>query len=225
MLLTIDRVLQLLSEGKTIDKISQMATCDDADVVSVIEEARELLNKHEKNASRKKIILKKKTSSEPKNAQSDEDDRKAREILSGAELSVIPVNASLVIYAGAESLGNPGNAGIGIVIVDSNDRQIGKVSDYIGVTTKLTADFMAVIRALKMASYFQVKDVRIRTDSEVLVKQVNGTMKMNNANLLRYYDKLKKLLAENSTAKIEYIAEHHNDKARFFALKGCEKGK
>lgn len=225
MILTIDRVLQLLSEGKTIDKISQMASCDDSDVVAVIEDARELLRKHEKNASRKKIILKKKASSEINIARSEEEDREVREILSGAELSVIPVNSSLVIYAGAESKGNPGNAGIGIVVFDSSDRQIGKVSDYIGVTTKLTADFMAVIRALKMAAYFQARDVKIRTDSEVLVKQVNGSMKMNNPNLLRYHEKLMMLLARNNNVKIEYIAEHHNDKARFFALKGCEKGK
>lgn len=225
MLLTIDRVLQLLSEGKTIDKISQMASCNDEDVAAVIEEARELLKKHEKNASRKKIILKKKIISETASGISEEEDKEVREILSGAELSVIPVNASLVIYTGAESKGNPGNAGIGIVILDSSDRQIGKVSAYVGVTSKLTADFLAVIRALKMAAYFQAKEVKIRTDSEVLVKQVNGAMKINNPNLLRYHEKLMQLLSANSTAKIEYIAEHHNDKARFFALKGCEKVK
>jgi len=225
MLLTIDRVLQLLSEGKTIDKISQMASCNDEDVVAVIDEARELLKKHEKNASRKKVILKKKAPSETADKGSQEEDREIREILSGAELSVIPVNASLVIYAGAESKGNPGSSGIGIVILDNNDRQIGKVSSYVGITTKLTADFLAVIRALKMALYFQAKEVKIRTDSEVLVKQVNGNMKITNPNLLRYYEKLMQLLSGNSSVRIEYIAEHHNDKARFFALKGCEKGR
>ena len=171
------------------------------------------------------IILKKKIISETASGISEEEDKEVREILSGAELSVIPVNASLVIYTGAESKGNPGNAGIGIVILDSSDRQIGKVSAYVGVTSKLTADFLAVIRALKMAAYFQAKEVKIRTDSEVLVKQVNGAMKINNPNLLRYHEKLMQLLSANSTAKIEYIAEHHNDKARFFALKGCEKVK
>jgi len=60
MLLSIDRVLQLLTEGKSVDKISELAKCDEKDVLVVIGEARNLLNKYEKPIARKKIILKKK---------------------------------------------------------------------------------------------------------------------------------------------------------------------
>lgn len=225
MILTIDRVLQLLSEGKTIDKISDLASCGESDVIAVIDDARKLLLKHEKISSRKKIIIRKKPDSVPVPAQSYEDEKKARELLSGAELSVIPINASLVIYAGAVSAGNPGNAGIGIVILDSNDRQIGKVSDFIGARTKVTAAYMAVIRALQLAEYFQAKDVKIRTDAEILVKHIDGTVQITNKNLLRYYENLMDLLSRNIEAKIEYIPEHQNDKAKFFAQQGSEKGK
>jgi len=225
MILTIDRVLQLLSEGKTIDKISQLASCDESDVTAIIEEARKLLNRHEKNASKKKIIIKKKigTSSFPE--QSFEEDKIARELLSGAELSVIPVNASLVIYTGGESAGNPGNAGIGIIILDSSNRQIGKISDFIGIRTKLAAEYMAVIRSIKLASFFQAKDIKIRTDSEIIIKHIAGTIKINNKNILKYHDELLQLLKNNTYIKIEYIPGHQNDKARFFALKGSEKVK
>lgn len=225
MILTIDRVLQLLSEGKTIDKISDLASCEESDVITVIDDARKLLLKHEKTSLKKKIIIRKKPVSTSSTDQSYEDEKKARELLSGAELSVIPIDASLVIYVGGESAGNPGNAGIGIVIFDSSDRQIGKVSDFIGIRTKLTADYMAAIRALQMAEYFQAKDVKIRTDSEILVKHIDGIVQISNKNLLRYYENLMDLLSKKMTAKIEYIPKHLNDKAKFFALQGSEKGK
>ena len=59
MLLSIDRVLQLVSEGKTIEKIAELAECNSADVVNLIEDARELINRHEKASGRKKVIIKK----------------------------------------------------------------------------------------------------------------------------------------------------------------------
>ncbi len=225
MILTIDRVLQLLSEGKTIDKISDLASCKESDVVAIIDDARKLLLKHERISSRKKIIIRKKPDFVPLSAQSEKDEKMVRELLSGAELSVIPINASLVFYVGAESSGNTGNSGIGIVILDSNDRQIGKVSDFIGKRTKLTAVYMAVIRAIQMAEYFQVKDVKIRTDSEILIKHIDGTVQITNKNILRYYENLMNLLSKNKEVKIEYIPEHQNDKAKFFALQGSDKGK
>ncbi len=225
MILTIDRVLQLLSEGKTIDKISDLASCEESDVVAIIDDARKLLLKHEKISSRKKIIIRKKPDSAPLPSQSYEDEKMVRELLSGAELSVIPINASLIFYVGAESSGSPGNSGIGIVILDSNDRQIGKVSDFIGKRTKLTAVYMAVIRAIQMAEYFQVKDVKIRTDSDLLIKHINGSVQISNKNILRYYENLMSLLLKNKEVKIEYIPRHQNDKAKFFAIQGSDKGK
>ncbi len=225
MILTIDRVLQLLSEGKTIDKISDLASCEESDVVAIIDDARKLLLKHEKISSRKKIIIRKKPDSAPLPSQSYEDEKMVRELLSGAELSVIPINASLIFYVGAESSGSPGNSGIGIVILDSSDRQIGKVSDFIGKRTKLTAVYMAVIRAIQMAEYFQVKDVKIRTDSDLLIKHINGSVQISNKNILRYYENLMSLLLKNKEVKIEYIPRHQNDKAKFFAIQGSEKGK
>ena len=68
MLLSIDRILQLISEGKNIEKIAELAECDISEVVDIIQEARELLLKHEKAFAKRKIILKKRLSQEMKRA-------------------------------------------------------------------------------------------------------------------------------------------------------------
>ncbi len=118
MLLSIDRVLQLIAEGKGIEKIADMAKCEPDDVVSIIEEARQILRKYDKPHSRKKVIIKRAGM-----ANSEGDDEEMKEIFEGAELAAVPLESQLTIYTDGASKGNPGPAGIGIVIFDKEDRQ------------------------------------------------------------------------------------------------------
>ena len=60
MLLSIDRVLQLLAEGKSIEKIAELANVDSNDVLAIVEEARKIVNQFDKQKSKSKIIIKKK---------------------------------------------------------------------------------------------------------------------------------------------------------------------
>ena len=221
MLLSIDRLLQLISEGKNLEKIAEMANCEVNDVVNMINEARELLNKHEKAFSKRKIIIKKKT--EEGQNRSDYDDAYIRDILNGAELSAIPVNTPLIMYIGGDSTGNPGHSGIGIVIFDNQNRQIGKVSDYIGLRTCITAEFLALVRALKLAIYFQSSELKIRTDSEVIIRQLNGDNKSKNNDLKKFIDEINELSGKVKNFKLEQISKSQNDKADFLAKKGSEK--
>jgi len=62
MLLSIDRILQLLAEGKSIQKIAELSGTEFETVCKIIEEARKLLANHEGIKSRKKILIRKKGS-------------------------------------------------------------------------------------------------------------------------------------------------------------------
>jgi ribonuclease HI len=222
MLLSIDRVLQLIGEGKSIDRIAELAECDLSDVKTLIEEARELLIKHEKNFSRKKIIFKKKKT---ENIDQDTDIEKnyIKEILAGAELAAIPVNTPLTMYSGGISSGNPGHAGIGIVIFDNEDRQVGKVSDYIGQRTNITAEYTAFLRSLKLADYFQVSELKLRTDSEAIIRQLAPDFKTNNSEILKFIKEANSLIKKIKKFKIEHIPKNLNDKAIYLAKKAFEK--
>ncbi len=222
MLLSIDRVLQLVSEGKTIEKIAELAECDSADVVNLIEEARDLLAKHEKNISKRKVVLKKKTTVNTDN-NIISDQNYIKEILSGAELNAIPVNAQLTMNIAGISTGNPGHAGIGIVIFDQQDRQVGKVSEYIGKRTTFIAERFVLIRALKLAEYFQVSEIKIRTDSETLFRQLNSDFKTKDSEIKNFLSEVAPLIKKIDKFKLEYIAKSSNDKAVFLATKMSEK--
>lgn len=221
MLLSIDRLLQLVSEGKSLEKIAELADCEVTDVITLVNDARELLAKHEKALSKRKIIIKKKKDNQPTGQSND--DAYIREILNGAELSAIPVNTPIVMYIDGDSESDPGHAGIGIVIFDEQNRQIGKVSDYIGLRTNLAAEYLALIRALKLSIYFQASEVKIRTDSELIIRQYTGKSKERSADIQKFIDEVTSLAAKINNFKLEQITRSQNDKADFLAKKGSEK--
>jgi ribonuclease HI len=226
MLLTIDRVLQLLAEGKSAQKIAELSQAEASDIYKIIEEARKLLHNHENVKTKKKIIFKKKglpnfenTITNDSNGSEEVD---TEEIFEGAELSAVPLGSYLLIYTDGASSGNPGHSGIGIVINDKEDRMVGKVSCYIGINTNNFAEYTALIRALKIAIYFKTKDLKIRTDSELVVKQIKGVYKVTSDTIKPLYDQAVKLKKKLNSCRIEHIPRSLNDKADYLAKKAVE---
>jgi ribonuclease HI len=223
MLMSIDRVLKLIEEGKSLEKIAELANCQVEDVVGVIEEARTLINKYDKQVVRKKIILKK--NADHPDGEVDVEDTGGDEraaIFDGAELSTIPLGSSLTMYVDGASSGNPGPAGIGILIYDHDDRQVAKVSSYIGRRTNNYAEYSAVVRALKIAIYFKTKSLKIRTDSELVVKQINGEYKVKHEQIKKLYDQATRLIRSIDKCKIEHIPRAQNEKADYLAKKAVQ---
>jgi len=208
MILSIERVLKLLSEGKSAEKIAEMSAVSIEDVYSLIAEARNMVLGQDRERARKKVIIKKQALSDFKN-----------DIFDGAELVAVPVESSLVVYTDGASRGNPGPAGIGIVFLDSEDRQVGKVSHYIGVQTNNFAEYTAVIRAIKIALYFKTKHLKIRTDSELIVRQITGEYKVKNEGIKPLYDEVMKLKEGVMDFRIEHVTRSLNDKADYLAKK------
>jgi ribonuclease HI len=217
MLLSIDRVMQLIIEGKSIEKIAELAGCAADDVKHVLEECRQLLQKHEKILSKKKVIIKRQ-----RDNLSENDDDHIKDIFEGAELSAVPLGSSLTMYIDGASSGNPGPSGIGIVIHDSEDRQVGKVSARLGYATNNVAEYSALIRALKIAIYYETKRLRIRTDSQLIVKQIEGEYSVKNDTMLKLYNVAIELMKKIPNCKIEHVTRSLNDKADYLAKKATQ---
>lgn len=217
MLLNIDRVLQLLAEGKSVERIAELSQVRVEDVHSIIESARKLLLEHNKAQAKKKIIIRKVKEFPEEYPASPESDLDTAEIFTGAELTAVPLASSLTMYVDGASSGNPGPAGIGIVINDRDGRQVGKVSDYIGRKTNNAAEYAALIRALKIAIYFKTKELKIRTDSELAVKQIRGEYKVSNENIKPLYAEVIRLKKKINSCRIEHVTRNLNEKADYLA--------
>lgn len=229
MLLSIDRVLQLLAEGKNVQKIAEMSGTDVSEVSNIIEEARQIVDSYDKSRSRKKFIIRKKSTADDQSENMTEveaeNNMEMSEIFDGAELSAVPLGSSLVVYIDGASSGNPGPGGIGIVINDIDNRQVGKVSSFLGVCTNNFAEYTALIRALKIAIYFKTRSLKIRTDSELVVKQIKGEYKVNNENIKPLYEEAMKLKKKINSCKIEHVTRNLNDKADFLAKRAVSSEK
>jgi ribonuclease HI len=223
MILSIDRILQLLADRKSVEKIAELSDVDVENVCIIINEARELLNNTEKAKTRKKIILRRKEPAAGGEEDPAEDDINLNDdIFVGAELSTVPLASTLLVYTDGASSGNPGPAGIGIVINDKEDRTVGKVSFFIGNKTNNFAEYSAIIRALKIAIYYKTKDLKIRTDSELVVKQVKGEYKVSSPKIKPLYDEVIRLKRMINSCRIEHVTRSLNDKADYLAKKAVE---
>ncbi len=221
MLLSIDRVLQLLAEGKSLEKIAELSDVDVSEIQSVIEEARKIILEYDKQRAKSKIIVKKKSSI---TQDKDESERVSENIFDGLEvLSTIPTESVLTMYIDGASKGNPGHAGIGIVIYDGDDRLVGKVSAYIGKKTNNQAEYTALLRAIQLALYFKTKTLKIRSDSELVVRQLSGEYQVSNANIKKLYEKVMDLKKQIPNVKIEHVMRNFNEKADFLAKKAADK--
>ena len=211
MLLSIDRVLQLLTEGKEISKIAELSGSTEDDVITIIKEARELLLKHEKPIAKKKIIIK-------KQAQDREHDDEVVSLLIGAELSLIPVNSELIIYV-ASSVEKNGHAGIGLIILDKDNRQVGKISTYIGKIKEPFALFTGMLRAVKLAEYFKTVSLKIRIEPQLVYKQLMSEIKTDDKKAFETINTIwshKKLFKR---FKIENVSKSIIEKTLFLAKK------
>ena len=122
-------------------------------------------------------------------------------------------NMKLLIYTDGLSKGNPGIAAIGAVIKDERGKTIGTISQRIGVTTNNVAEYQALITALQKALKLGGKKIEIRSDSELMVKQLNGKYKIKSAALRPLYLEAAQLLGQFEKAIIKHIPRELNTEA------------
>lgn len=119
----------------------------------------------------------------------------------------------LTIYVDGASRGNPGDAGIGVLITTKDGRVLKEIGKYLGKTTNNVAEYQALITALKQAKSLAATTVKIFADSELMVKQINGEYKVKSAGLLPLYKEAKALLMEFNRYDIIHIYREKNIEA------------
>lgn len=108
------------------------------------------------------------------------------------------------------SKGNPGAAGIGVVIYNEDGEVIHEIGEYIGETTNNVAEYSALIRGLKEALKMGVRKIRVTTDSELLAKQIGGVYKVRAQHLAVYYYQVKDLFKKFEEARVAHVPRREN---------------
>lgn len=125
----------------------------------------------------------------------------------------------IMVYTDGGSRGNPGPSGIGVVIKNSKKQIIKKYSKDIGKRTNNEAEYEAVIFAMqKLKQLFgkeKVKnfDIEIRTDSELVIRQINGKYKIKEEKLFSLFIKIWNLKMDFSGISFQEIPRSQNKEA------------
>ena len=123
----------------------------------------------------------------------------------------------VIIFTDGASQGNPGPAAIGATIKDEQGRVITSISQGIGRATNNQAEYRAIIAALENAIKLGASHVDMRSDSELVVRQVNGQYRVKNASLKPLYQKVKKLQSQFARFSITHTPGRGNTEAHNLA--------
>lgn len=130
--------------------------------------------------------------------------------------------SELIIHTDGASRGNPGKAGIGVAIFNKDYHLIEEVCKFVGESTNNVAEYHAMILAAQKAIVYHAKKVIFKTDSELLVRQLNGEYRVKSPNILPLYNDLMKLLSKIPTWKIQHVRREENVIADALANRGID---
>jgi len=119
----------------------------------------------------------------------------------------------LIIYTDGASLGNPGLAAIGAIVKDEQGRMLTSISRRIGQATNNQAEYRAIIAALEEATQLGAEEVDIKSDSELVVKQISGRYRVKKATLRPLYQKVAQLIGSLASFTITHIPREQNTEA------------
>jgi ribonuclease HI len=116
---------------------------------------------------------------------------------------------SLDIYIDGASKGNPGHAGIGVIICQGQE-VIANIAKYIGTATNNVAEYTALIYALQEALILKAGRLTVYSDSQLLCRQLNRQYKVKNANIIGLFAQALHLLTAFDSTSITYIPREEN---------------
>lgn len=122
------------------------------------------------------------------------------------------------VYTDGAARGNPGPAAIGYSIYDADGRVIDKDSKAIGVRTNNQAEYEAFAWALERIIKMGAKEAVFYSDSELLVKQVNGQYKIKDLRLRDLHDLARGYIDALVNFEIEHVSRENDRTSRVDAM-------
>jgi ribonuclease HI len=133
-------------------------------------------------------------------------------------------NEILVLFTDGAARGNPGPAAIGVVLKDEAGVTVATIGRCLGVKTNNQAEYTAVIAGLEKAIALGAKQVLLKSDSELVVKQLMGLYKVKNADLKEMYQQVVKLAGRLEKFSAVNIRREQNKQADALCNKALDEG-
>ncbi|HEX9093042.1 MAG TPA: ribonuclease HI family protein [Coriobacteriia bacterium] len=123
------------------------------------------------------------------------------------------MSPAFVLRTDGGARGNPGPAGAGFVLEDPSGVTVRSGGRFLGEATNNVAEYEALVWGLRTALDQGVRDIQVRADSELVVKQVNGHYRVKNAGLAPLHAEACALLSRFASAKVVHVRRAENEAA------------
>jgi probable phosphoglycerate mutase len=120
--------------------------------------------------------------------------------------------------------GNPGPAGYGALIQDASGHVIAELSEFLGLRTNNFAEYSGLLGCLQFALDHHHPRLRVVSDSELMVKQIQGKYQVKSPDLKPLYDEAKRRIAKLEAFEISHALRHKNKEADRLANEAMDRG-
>ena len=123
-----------------------------------------------------------------------------------------PRTLSAVAHVDGGSRGNPGPAGYGVRI-ERDDGTVAELKESLGIATNNVAEYRGLLAALAWAVAEGIGRLHVRSDSELLVKQMRGEYRVKSPGLHPLWDEARRLAREIGEVRFEHVRRELNQEA------------
>jgi len=120
---------------------------------------------------------------------------------------------ALSIYIDGASRGNPGEAGFGIHVTDAAGTTRASLYGYLGKATNNVAEYRALIHALRYALARGTRRLAVFSDSELVVRQINGSYRVRHPSMVPLHREATELLKSFDQASVSHVRREQNREA------------
>jgi probable phosphoglycerate mutase len=144
-------------------------------------------------------------------------------LFTDAHLAGPPAGVHIANIDGA-SRGNPGPASYAVVLRDSSGKIVLELAKNIGRETNNVAEYYALLAALDYATTHDIHALRVRSDSELLVRQMQGRYKVKSPDLKPLHERASKLMRQFQYFVVEHVRRELNSDADALANIALDQG-
>jgi ribonuclease HI len=120
--------------------------------------------------------------------------------------------------------GNPGPAGFGAVVVDADGAPLAELSEFLGFRTNNFAEYSGLLAVLAWALEHRHPKLRVISDSELMVKQIQGKYKVNSPDLKPLHDEARRRIGQLEKFEIHHALRNKNKVADRLANEAMDRG-
>jgi probable phosphoglycerate mutase len=122
------------------------------------------------------------------------------------------------------SRGNPGPSGFGAVITDTRGETLAELSEFLGTRTNNFAEYSGLLAVLAWALETGHSRLKVVSDSELMVKQIQGKYKVNSPDLKQLWQEARNRIARLHGFEISHALRHKNKEADALANQAMDRG-